>query len=300
MTQGRNQRTRLFMATMLSALVHGLIVLLVLVAWAAFSSHEEEGPQGQFTAGNSRLFWDYGKPPLGRSANPNNNLDVVPFSAQLIPIAMVGQAAKVTDPVRILVSASQGGKGFGNQNARIAETSSRAPGFLASCLGMESREERLAILIDRSLSMGLSGAWDNVVREMSQVLPGVSPDHLYRIWLFDKGCEEIAGSGEWEYWNPNRVSLVIRQLHETRPGGLTNLNHAMRAVTLRGANRIVLLSDDADLNQGDWVSICTTLRRLGKPIPRICALRMGSQGAGGTLASICQQTGGWYRNYQNP
>ena len=297
MSRNRNFAGRYFMAAMLSALIHTTIVLAVVIVWS-FVGLEPDNPDSNLeSSSNLRIFWE-SKTNL-QAFNPIVPIkaELAPFTAQLIPIAMVNSGNKVSDPIQSMIKNLRGNNVSGLQNELKTIAKSQKSKILLGSLRVESDEERVGLLIDKSLSMGLDGAWGLVVHEFDAFLPTISPETRTRIWLFDKNLEEIGQSDYWGTWNQARLRQALKQIHETRPGGLTDLANALRAVSFRGSTRIVVISDDADLSINDWVSIASTLRRLGKPAPMVCAIRVGPPTTRkDVLAEICRQTGGWCRH----
>lgn len=296
MSRNRINAGRYFMSAILSALIHAVTILAVLIVWSSIGS-ETDGPDSNSKlSSNPRIFWQ-----------PKTDLQVVnriapikeelaPITAHLIPIAMVHPGNKLSNPIQSMNKDLQISNVSGLQINSISIPQMQKSNIILPCLRIESVEERVGILIDRSLSMGLGGAWDQVLHEFDAFLPNISSEVRSRIWLFDKTTEEIARSDDWGTWNQARIRQALHQVHETRPGGPTDLANAVRTVALRGSTRIVVISDDADLSINDWLSIGSTLRRLGKSTPRVCAIRLGQYIPNNDkLAEICRQSGGWCR-----
>jgi hypothetical protein len=209
---------------------------------------------------------------------------------------MVSVETKHVEPVRKMLRNLRGSNNAGlGQNEVHKPTNGAAGTPPAGWFATESPAEHLAVVIDRSLSMGLGGGWNAARREANLVFAKVPPDCLMRVWLFDKTVDEIASEGDWKPWSRMRCQRALDRLEDTRPGGSTDLGNAMRTAALRGASRIVVISDDADLLSGDWAGIATTLRRIGRPVPRICAVRLGQQMSEDNLGALCRQSGGWCR-----
>lgn len=287
---------RYFMAAMLSVLIHAAIILVFIIVWSSTVSDHLNNKVNIQSSINQCVFWE-SKTDLkivDRIMPIKPEMDS--FSAQLTPISMVNSGNKITNPIQSMLKNLRDENKIGLKNRAKPISNSINSNILLVSLREDSSEERLGILIDRSLSMGLGGAWNQIVHEFDTFLPTISPETRARIWLFDKAPEEIAGSDDWGTWNKSRMDHALNQLHGTRPGGLTDLANALRTVSFRGSTRIVVISDDADLSINEWVSVGSSLRRLGKPLPRICAIRLGlSSLRDDNLAEICRQTGGWCR-----
>ena len=292
---------RWVLAGILSTLAHGLLILAVVVVWSVFSLPTTV-PGGRVTndrGRNASVFWDQpaaSVQPKSSSANESKPLDVVPFTAQLSPLAMVSVETKHVEPVRKMLRNLRGTNNAGlGQNEVNKPTVDAAGGRSAGWFATEAPAEHLAVVIDRSLSMGLGGGWNAARREANLVFANVPHDCLMRVWLFDKTVDEIASEGDWKSWSRTRCQRALERLEDTRPGGSTDLGNALRTTALRGATRIVVISDDADLNSGDWGAIATTLRRIGRPLPKLCAIRLGQQMREDNLGDLCRQSGGWCR-----
>jgi len=297
MNRNRNFAGRYFMAAMISALIHTTIVLAVVIIWSLVNLEPDYPDSNLKLSSNPRIFWE-SKTDL-QAFNPIVPIkaELAPFTAQLIPIAMVNSGNKLSDPIQSMIKGLRGHHVPGLQNELKTIARSQKSKILLGSLRVESAEERIGILIDKSLSMGFDGAWGQVVHEFDAFLPTISPETRARIWLFDKNTEEIGQSVDWGTWNQARLREALNQIHETRPGGLTDLSNALRTVSFRGSTRIVVISDDANLSINDWVSIASSLRRLGKPAPKVCAIRLGpATTRKDVLEEICRQTGGWCRH----
>ncbi|NBU76801.1 MAG: hypothetical protein EBS30_16560, partial [Planctomycetes bacterium] len=85
---------RWVLAGILSTLAHGVLILAVVVVWSVFSLPTTI-PGGRVTndrGRNASVFWDQpaaSVQPKFSSATESKPLDVVPFTAQLSPLAMV-------------------------------------------------------------------------------------------------------------------------------------------------------------------------------------------------------------------
>lgn len=294
MSRERYRAGRWFMAAMLSALLHGLLVLGVLIGWSILWSTGNHSETSTGYSASPRIFWESDKASHITREKPTIFPELVPFTAQLIPVSMVNQESKFERPARSIHKKLKETSLTGNSGIDLSKKNKS--NYLLTSLRMESKHEQLGILIDRSLSMGLGGKWNQLVSEFDELPAYLSFDNRIRVWLFDKDCEEIAPSDGWGPWDEARWAQATRRIHETRPGGLTNLAHAIRYAALRGSTRIVVLSDDAGLAMNDWISVSTTLRRLGRPVPKLCAMMLGEHAKHhDVLATICHQTGGWCR-----
>lgn len=292
---------RWVLAAILSTLAHGLVILAGVVIWSfwTYPTAAPSAPAKNTSGTKSNVFWGT---PLPQSAHSEQRMDtkpleVVPFTAQLSPLAMVSMETRPVEPVRKLLRDLRGSppsKGLA-ESTRSGTGSSPSVPESAGWLATETAGERLAVLMDRSLSMGLCGGWNAARREAAAVLARVPPDCLMRVWLFDKTTEEIGSEGDWLPWTRTRSQRAMDRLEDTRPGGSTDLGNALRTAALRGASRIVVISDDADVSPGDWGAISTTLRRIGRPAPRLCAIRLGQQMRVDHLGDLCRQSGGWCR-----
>ena len=293
MPKDRNWTGRWFMAATLSALVHGFLILALITGWSLLHPSTSNFDPTTESLNKPFIFWDNDNKAVKKKDDQPGIVELAPFTAHLIPIAIVNTSQKTSDPARSLITKL---RTTDSQSTRASQFKLPRPnqGRVFSSLNIGPIDEKLGILIDRSLSMGTGGAWNQILQESDDFLPVIQPDRKVRIWLFDKDCEEIARSDDWGPWNEIRLGHALRRIHETRPGGLTNLANAIRTAVFRGSTRVLVVSDDADITISDWISITATLRRLNKSTPKLCALRIAKlEAENDVLLQICQQTGGW-------
>lgn len=283
---------KVFLAASLSGAFHGIICLALVVS---FPQIYRMDPDPNSINGRKRpaaLFWENELKKTNQEASAKFRLEQVPFTAQLSPIASVGHDAKnamsraaKSDGDPSLTARTKGEVEQGLSQGDL--------GLFFNCFKSEWPTEKLAVLIDRSLSMGLGGGWGHVIRGFELLSATAMPDNQIRIWLFDKTVDELAPTGLWSSWSSQRSNMAMQIIRNTRPGGLTDLAGAIRVAALNGATRIVVISDDATLMQQEWISLHTTMRRLGKPLPRICSYRILGKHPNDSLETKCRQSGGW-------
>lgn len=283
---------KLFLAASISVAFHGIIFLLFIVLFLHFQGSGSYLNPVESLNRQATVFWANELKIPSPKFIPNDHLEDVPFTAQLSPIALLNHDVRnAMQGTRLLDMDSSLTSDIGGKLERGCPQ--RDTDLFLNCFKSEWPAEKLAVVIDRSLSMGLGGGWENVIRGFESVSSTSISSNQVRIWLFDKSVDEVASTGLWSTWNAYRSEIAIQTIRNTRPGGHTDLAGAIRVASLNGATRIVVISDDATLLPSEWTSICATMRRLGKPLPRICSYRILGQHLNDSLETKCRQSGGW-------
>ena len=185
MPKDRNWTGRWFMAATLSALVHGFLILALITGWSLLHPSTSSFDPTTDSLNKPFIFWDNENKAVKKKDDQPGIVELAPFTAHLIPIAIVNNSQKTTDPARSLITKL---RTTDSQSTRASQFKLPHPnqGRFFSNLNIGPIDEKLGILIDRSLSMGTGGAWNQILQESDDFLPVIQPDRKVRIWLFDK------------------------------------------------------------------------------------------------------------------
>lgn len=274
----------------LSAVGHGLLIGMVLIVWLGLNP-ERSSHSGtrEKISGETICFWEEGshqKPVEPNRKNPfqelkASNADLVPFTIQMSPIGLAERFAPTAE--------------VGNANLNnfvIPESGGDGARTWFDCRQLP---EKTAWLIDCSLSMGIHSHFTKAHRHLQFSLGQTSAQSKARLWAFAKYPREIAGTGDWSCWTPERRRLAASDLESTVPAGNTDLASALRVVLGTNPDLIQILTDEDHLSEKDLASLRRLQSRHAKPMPRMRVVVLTNPANETPLQVFCRQAGCSYQ-----
>jgi hypothetical protein len=209
----------------------------------------------------------------------------------------------VTDlPPRVAVDeGASGGETAKGVVASSGNTKERGAGAGAShekCVvycGVAAKGKRVVYVIDRSLSMGLNGTFQQACKELLQSMVRLPADARFQVILYNRHAEPLHVNGGADFLAAetefiDQASLLIRR---TRPEGGTDHLQAIKAALRLHPDTIYLATDADDLNQEtvDFVARCNKSKTV---IHTIEVTRWLDSGRSALLRKLAEANGGTY------
>jgi hypothetical protein len=158
-------------------------------------------------------------------------------------------------------------------------------------LAVSGRANRVAYVIDRSISMGQSGALKRAVEEVNASLSQLNPEMQFLILAYNKSAAPLLTTG-WTSADPTSLEDARRRLEGlTATGATDHVNALLRAVQTRPD--LIFLVTDADDLRDDSVRRITGMNQ-GRAKIHVVELARG-KGMDGPLARLAESNGGTYR-----
>jgi hypothetical protein len=263
----------------------GLHALLIACAWLAPSRHAEDGtaePPPPSLA--LSVSWE-GSKLKSRLHEPGPVLpdDFEPVVHPSDP----GIDVKVVSPPAP-VQRSEGGAGDvprGNGGGQAA--SGKAPPILAA-----AKARRITYLIDRSSSMGVSGALKRAREEVVASLRALEPDARFRIIAYNRVATPLL-SGDWLTPDEATLAAAERRLDELAASGPTDHVRALRQALLSRPEVLFWVTDADELTE-DAVREVTRLNNGGASV-HVLELAAGRGDPNSLLARLAQNNRGTHR-----
>ncbi len=158
--------------------------------------------------------------------------------------------------------------------------------------------QRVVYLVDRSVSMGPSGALATARQEIAASLLSLSPHTLFQVIPYNKVAEplELDGKRELAEADPATVEAAIEQLEAIQPSGATDSAQALCRALQFHPEVIFLLTDADDLTPARMTSLFrhTQVRAVlhvfelsrARPDQAVGSLEQLARGTGGTYQRI--------------
>jgi hypothetical protein len=176
-------------------------------------------------------------------------------------------------------------------NSREPEKGGLGRGLLA----VPGTARRIVFLVDRSVSMGPTGALATALQEVAASLKSLPPNVLFQVIPYNRHAEplELDGLRGLAPADPATIEHAIEQLAHIQPAGATDSGEALfRAFQLR-PDVIFLLTDADDLLAARLPSLW---RNRGEAVVHVVELSRGEwRQPDGTLAQFARSAGGTYR-----
>jgi hypothetical protein len=168
-----------------------------------------------------------------------------------------------------------------------------APGLLA----VPPAARRVVYLVDRSISMGPSGALATARKEVAASLRSLPAGALFQVVPYNRLGEplEMAGGRGLVPAEPATVEQAIRLLDDVQPEGATDHARGLRCGLQLRPDAIFLVTDAADLSAGDVPVLVRLLGHSGATLHVIELARGGPGRSEGPLAMLARGSGGSYR-----
>jgi hypothetical protein len=170
-------------------------------------------------------------------------------------------------------------------SAKPAEKS--APSLLA----VPGAARRVVYVLDRSVSMGTSGALKRAVREVIASLRQLPVEAHFQVIAYNRVAEPLL-SGDWIRAEKSALADAVRRLNDLTPSGATDHVRALNRALLARPDLIFLVTDADDLLDEQVKQI--TRRNPSKATIHVVELAAG-KGVGGPLARLAESNRGTYR-----
>jgi hypothetical protein len=154
--------------------------------------------------------------------------------------------------------------------------------------GLPVTGKRVVFVLDRSLSMGLTGAYRRARAELLACLRALPESTSFQVVLYNRGAEPLLGR---TLLPVEEVSLVKveRILQETLPEGETDHGRALAVAMSLDPDAIYLVTDADDMT-ATAVRQISAMNRRGVVLHTLDVSRR--QRAGGMLEALSRQNGG--------
>jgi von Willebrand factor type A domain len=170
--------------------------------------------------------------------------------------------------------------------------SAPAGGVLSPLVGQATS---VVFVLDRSVSMGPSGALARARRDLVTCLDALPETTTFQVIAYNRAAEPMKLAGRTDLVPARKVNLeeAVRQVRELLPSGGTDHARALRRALLLRPGAIVFLTDADDLHRQD----VSELTRLNARKARIHVVELnGYRGPGiNLLRQLAEDNGGTYR-----
>jgi hypothetical protein len=199
---------------------------------------------------------------------------ILPSTAPSAPLAAKGADGPGTTPG----AGEPGGEGMGR-------------GLLTA----PPSAQRVVYLVDRSISMGPSGALATARKEIAASLRRLPVSTLFQIIAYNRHAEPFVIDGQTGLSpaNPASIEAAVRLLAAVQPEGSTDHAQAIRRALLLRPDVLFLVTDADDLT-----GTVTALARLNRSRAAFHVIELSRGKVGrpaGPLARLAESTGGSYR-----
>jgi hypothetical protein len=180
-----------------------------------------------------------------------------------------------------------GGAADGSRGGEPAGTGARP-----SILSAPQRAKRVAYVIDRSMSMGSSGALERARAEVVLSLRALPPDARFQIVVYNRYAQPLPSSG-WLTPDAQTLAAVERRLDELTASGSTDHVRALRQALVARPDVLFWVTDADDLTESA-VRDVTRLNNGGASI-QVVELRAGRGDPGSLLTRLAADNRGAHR-----
>jgi hypothetical protein len=269
-------------ALLLSLVVHAGIVLVVWCLPTAEENHEVVNPEED---------------------EPDFHLQLAPAEhthPTVKPSPQHLEEAHLIDPPLVSVSPVSspdvpGNMGSAGEVAHGSGLSVETAGSGALLSPLVKGAGTVVFVLDRSVSMGPSGALARARRELAACLRALPEFVRFQVIPYNKVAEPLplGGHGELVPAGPETVAEAIRRVEELLPAGATDHVRALRRALLFKPAVIVFLTDADDLLRQD----IPALGRLNAGRARIHVIELNDSAprAMSLLRQLAEDNGGTYR-----
>jgi hypothetical protein len=271
---------------LVSLAVHGLILLL-----AALATGRVQEVTGQTEAGSEGGLCIQITDPPPRPRPPAAGADDWPIdiggsTVAAPPVISPTLAPASPGPSAPAPSGPAGGGVTGGAGVAAG------PRWLAT----PPRVRSVVYVLDRSVSMGLSGALDAARAELLASLRRLPPEALFQVIAYNRDSEPLAVNGRVGLLpaDPATVEEAARRVAGLEPSGSTDPFRALRRGLLLRPQVLFLVSDGADLTPAD----AQRLTGLNQGRTAVHVLELGrsrASGPAGALQQLARANGGTYR-----
>lgn len=292
---------RLALPLCLSVFLHGLFFLIVCVPTVAHRSPSlaavEPGDRMR------PLILSISAPPRPRRLVrlPVSDEEYLPVNVQprlVAPAVTVPAAASSLPAAAPVVAGSSGtspaspgdgvagGSGAGNGGGLVAPR--------PALLGVPPRAQSVVYLIDRSLSMGPSGALERARQELRTAIAGLPPGVSLQVLAYNRTITPLVPSATGMTLR-GLVSLsdLFAQMDALTPTGGTDHVAALRRGLALHSDVLFLVTDADDLTEAQVRQV--TALNGGRVAVQVVELCRGGMARPGPLAQLAARNGGVYR-----
>jgi hypothetical protein len=156
---------------------------------------------------------------------------------------------------------------------------------------------RVVYLVDRSISMGPSGALVAARKEVAASLHTLPPGVLFQVVPYNRLAEPLQLDGRRDLIPAElgTVERALRLLDEILPEGATDHARSLRRALLLRPDILFLLTDAGDLHPADVPALVRLLSQGGAILHVVELARGGAARGEGPLALLARDSGGSYR-----
>jgi hypothetical protein len=241
-----------------------------------FLSIRLEGPRA-----NARPAIPRGPEFLEESETPHIKGTPVVWDVHIVPNVPTASASK---------SGRDGGKPGGGDSRPGVGSTPRAP-----LLAVPGSARRVVYVLDRSISMGPSGALETARREVLASLRALPPEARFQVIAYNNVALPLL-PGDFVPARPDKLAQAERRLADLDAAGQTNHLRALeQALRLLPAPEIIFLLTDADHLDDADVRAATRLNR-GRAVLHVVELTAAPpEGTDSPLARLAAANGGSHR-----
>lgn len=291
----------------LSLAAHAL--LLALLCWVGESTSLQPRAAGSAEPGPklsiSLVGWSKPQPKIGRPRPDPHDWEIDLHPAVLLP-RPVNQGSSAL-PVLPSFSGQESrgpSDSTGNGGGSIdiggsARGGALSPGTGSAVLPVPAQIRRVVYLLDRSVSMGPTGALDRARRELALSLRALPPETLFQVFAYNRFLTPLVPSPAGLCRaDPSQIALAIGSLDDlTAAGGTDHVAALRRGLALR-PEVLFLLTDADDLTDED-VLVVTRANQGGTKVQVIELSRPPSAGQESPLVRLARHNHGNHR-YVDP
>lgn len=266
-------------AGLVSVLAHGLLVAVLAFLPTGAGPDANDGlPPGDFT-----LVWVSDAP---AGAEPPEVVVPVSVEPQPSPLPPAGTGPSAPPAAPPSAPGGQGGGPPGAGGPR--RTPSLAVGSARS----------VVFLIDRSISMGLSGSLGPAKDELTAFLEALPPTSHFQVVAYNLKAEPLLSGPGLVPAEPDAVRFAVGRVADLRPsGGTDHLAALKRGLQLR-PDAVVLVTDGLELPDGALAEV--TLLNRGRSAIHVLEVVRSRQRDGVTPARLAERNRGSYRRVLAP
>jgi hypothetical protein len=162
-------------------------------------------------------------------------------------------------------------------------------------LAVAGTARRIIYLVDRSVSMGPSGALATAVGEVAASLQTLPPNALFQVIPYNRMAVplELDGQRGLAPADPATIENAIEQLAHVQPAGATDTAGALSCAMLLRPDVVFMLTDADDLPAARLPSLGRLMERAVVHVVELS--RVPQQSPAGPLARFARSSGGTYR-----
>jgi hypothetical protein len=176
----------------------------------------------------------------------------------------------------------------GDNGSSVGQGGTAAP----SIIGAPAHARRVTYLIDRSLSMGASGALERAKDELVASVCALPPNARFRVFVYNLSAQPLL-TGDWATPDVVTLGVVKSRLNDLSASGGTDHVGALRRAMLTRPDVLFWVTDADELTDAA-VREVTRLNVAGTRL-HVVELAAGRADGRGLLKQLSENNGGTYR-----